>query len=149
MQYALIKNGFVANVIVADPEFIAQIEAEWDHIEALDTLHEQGLGVGMGWAWDGRFHPPAVEPVEQPATQAPTRRISVGSFFDRFGSHKWPILADTNPMVQALVKDCSVRKFIDLDDPQLSGGLAMLVSVGHAIDPEAILTAAISPSEAA
>lgn len=77
----------------------------------------------------------------------PARRISVGSFFDRFGAQKWPILADTNPMVQALVKDCSVRKFINLDDPQLAGGLAMLVAVGHAIEPEAILSAPVQQGE--
>lgn len=57
MQYALIKTeaatlGRVMNVILAEPDFIETIASDWDHIEALDTLHEQGLGVGMGWGYD-------------------------------------------------------------------------------------------------
>lgn len=146
MQYALIKNGVVANVIVADLDFIAQIEADWDRIEALDTLHEQGLGVSIGWTWDGEFHAP--HPA-LPTTVFAPRHISVGSFLDRFGAQKWPILADTNPMVQALVKDCSVRQFINLDDAQLGGGLAMLVGAGHDIDPAAILSAPVQDRERA
>lgn len=78
MQYALIKSdstglGHVHNVIVADAEFIAHIASEWDHIEALDTLHEQGLGVGIGWGFDlvaGEFiaPPPAAVPEDQRPT---------------------------------------------------------------------------------
>lgn len=81
MQYALIKTdntdpaglGRVHNVIVADAEFIEHITPDWDHIEALDTLHEQGLGVGIGWGYDlaaGEFiaPPPAAAPVDQRPT---------------------------------------------------------------------------------
>jgi hypothetical protein len=75
------------------------------------------------------------------------RRIFVGSFFDRFGPHKWAILADATPMVQALVKDCQIRRFIDLDNPDLLAGLAMLVSAGHAIDPAAVLGAPVTEDE--
>ncbi len=116
MQYALIKNNIVENVIVADEDFIASIADQWDHVEALDTLLEQGLGVGIGWTWDGEFHAP---PQPEVPIIPELRYISVGSFFDRFGVNKWPILADTNPIVQALIKDCSVRKYINLNDPQL------------------------------
>jgi hypothetical protein len=78
MQYALIKSdstglGRVHNVIVADAEFIEHIATEWDHIEALDTLHEQGLGVGIGWGYDlaaGAFIAPT--PAAEPADQRPT-----------------------------------------------------------------------------
>ena len=60
MDYALIKNTVVENVIVADQAFIDSIASEWDHIEPLDTLHEQGLGVGIGWTYvNGEFFPPA------------------------------------------------------------------------------------------
>ena len=75
------------------------------------------------------------------------RFIFVGSFFDRFGAHKWPILADSNPMVQALVKDCQVRRYIDLDNPDLPAGLGMLVQAGHAIDPDAVINAPITEAE--
>src|SRR5450830_1458334 len=68
MQYALIKSGStglgrVHNVIVADAEFI----------EHMDTLHELGLGVGIGWGYDlaaGEFiaPPPAAAPEDQRPT---------------------------------------------------------------------------------
>lgn len=97
MQYALIKSdstglGRVHNVIVADAEFIEHIATEWDHIEALDTLHEQGLGVGIGWGYDlaaGAFIAPT--PAAEPADQRPT--IVVTS-----------ITADTSHAAQLVLK---------------------------------------------
>ena len=79
--------------------------------------------------------------------QATPRHIAVGSFFDRFGAQKYPILASTNANVQALIKDCTVRAYIDLDNPQLPAGLAMIVASGFAIDPALIVSAAILDSE--
>lgn len=69
MEYALIKNSEVQNVIVADESFIAQIVPEWDHIERIDTPAEQALGVGIGWGWDGTTFvaPPAPPETEVPA----------------------------------------------------------------------------------
>jgi len=64
LNYALIKSGFVANVMVADSETIAGIASEWDAVELLPE------GVCIGWGWDGReFINPAapVEPVSLPA----------------------------------------------------------------------------------
>lgn len=75
------------------------------------------------------------------------RHISVGAFFDRFGAQKYPILASAEPVVQALIKDCTVRKYIDLDRADLPMGLQMIVSAGFAIDPEAVLTAPIQDNE--
>jgi len=129
-RYAQIEGGIVANVI----------ESETDP----DGINGQWVAcgnAGPGWLYaNGEFTPPP-PPAPEP------RHITVGAFFDRFGSEKWPILADTNPIVQALVKDCSVRAWINLDDPQLDGGLAMLVDAGHAIDPAAIISAPVQPSE--
>lgn len=117
MIYAILDGETVTNTIVADAAFM---------VEAYPL---------------GNFRE-----VVQPAPVEP-RYVSVGAFFDRFGAHKWPILADANVIVQALIKDCSVRKFVDLDDPQLDGGLAMLVDAGHAIDPVTILSAPVQASE--
>ena len=84
----------------------------------------------------------------EPATTAPDpRHISVGAFFDRFGAQKYPILASADPIVQALIKDCTVRKFIDLDREDLPMGLQMIVSAGFAIDPDAVLSAPILDNE--
>jgi hypothetical protein len=73
--------------------------------------------------------------------------ITVGAFFDRFGDQKWPILADTNASVQALIKDASVRKWINLDDPQVLTGLQMVQAAGHDIDPATIISAPIQLHE--
>ena len=73
--------------------------------------------------------------------------ITVGAFYDRLGDQKWPVLADINPSVQALIKDCQVRKWINLDDPQVRTGLEMVKAAGHAIDVDAIITAPIQPGE--
>lgn len=80
------------------------------------------------------------------ATPAP-RRITVGAFFDRFGALKWAILASTNAGVQAVIKDCSVRNYIDLDNPDLPAGLAIVVTAGHAIDPAAVINGVIQEKE--
>ncbi len=144
IRYALIKSGQVENVILADAEFIATIAHQYDHCELLDTPEEQQVA-GVGWTWDGTQFtaPPAL-----PAPPVP-RHISVGSFFDRFGAHKYPILAIADAGVQALIKDCSVRKYIDLDNQALLYGLQMLVAAGFAIDPDAVINAPIADGERA
>ena len=89
----------------------------------------------------------APEFVAPPVTEV--RHIGVGAFFDRFGTQKYPILASADPGVKALITDCSVRKYIDLDNPALPYGLAMLVAAGFAIDAEAVVNAEIAQGEQA
>lgn len=84
---------------------------------------------------------------DEPVSVPVPRHISVGAFFDRFGPLKWTILADTNAQVQAVVKDSSVRSYIDLDNADLPAGLALLQSAGHAIDAEAIIDAPVGAGE--
>ena len=86
--------------------------------------------------------------VHVPVAPAPeVRRISVGAFFDRFGPAKWAILADATPVVAAVVRDASVRKYIDLDNPDLPAGIALIQQAGHDIDPAAIINAPVQDSE--
>jgi len=75
------------------------------------------------------------------------RRISVGAFFDRFGDQKLPILASADSGVKALILDCSVRQYIDLDNPALPYGIDMLIAAGFVINKSAILTAKIAGAE--
>lgn len=100
-------------------------------------------------AWADRHHPGkwrvAPEP-ELPASTAP-RHISVGAFYDRFGAAKWGILADESAVVRAVVRDASIRQYIDLDNSQLSAGLAKLVDAGHQIDPAAIISTPVQLHE--
>lgn len=111
-------QGNVINTIIADAAFMAAAYPGSNYRELPDDF-------------------PAPEP----------RHISVGSFFDRFGSEKINILASTDPVVQALVRDASVRKFIDLDRLDLAQAMQLLVSKGFAIDPDAILNAPVQANE--
>jgi hypothetical protein len=148
-QYAFIRHGVVENVGLVDTDtvqgsgFLLSQSAAWDAIESL----EGHTGVGIGWHYDaqaGTFSAPPANAVEP---EAAVRHVSVGAFLDRFGAQKWAILADTNPAVQALVKDCSVRKYIDLDRADLPTALALLQSAGHAIDATEILAAPVQYEE--
>lgn len=143
MQYALIKNTLVQNVIEADQVFADSIAPEWDAVVSIEGMTP---APGIGWSYEaGAFTAPVMPPAPEPVPLP--RHITVGAFFDRFGDQKWPILADTNPSVQALIKDASVRAYINLDDPQVRTGLEMVVAAGHAIDVDAIITAPIQPNE--
>lgn len=82
--------------------------------------------------------PPAPAPVD------PARwRIFVGAFFDRFKTAKLAILADPDALVQAAIKDASVRTHIDLlgRRAELLQVIGLLISKGHAVDPAVVLDA--------
>lgn len=104
----------------------------------------------LGQRYDREASDAAGQPVfvHVPVASAPeVRRISVGAFFDRFGPAKWGILADAAPTVAAVVKDASVRRYIDLDSPDLPAGIALLQQAGHDVDAEAIISAQVQESE--
>ena len=48
MNYALIKNNKVENIIVADDDFIKTIESNYDSVINVTNKH-----VGVGWLFDG------------------------------------------------------------------------------------------------
>lgn len=141
MEYAIINNGTVENVIVADAEFIESISGDHDHIEPLETVQEQGLGVGIGWTWDGEFHEPdAPEPQPSPATSSTARHITPLAFRRRFtkaerAAVEWAAVDKPDrpeaerQMAAALradLKDQEQASHIDLDDPELIEGVAAL-----------------------
>lgn len=68
-------------------------------------------------------------------------RIYVGPFFDRFGPWKLAILSSTDATVQAVIKDCSVRKYIHLYERRadLLQVIGLLKSKGFAVDESAVL----------
>lgn len=47
MYYALIKNEFVQNIIVADDEFVKLIEKDWDEIVYVPDYDIQGIAIGF------------------------------------------------------------------------------------------------------
>lgn len=129
IKYAQVVNGIVINIIESETDPNG-INGKWIACG----------NIGVGWIYSGGVF-------TEPSTPPVLRYISVGAFFDRFGPFKWAILADTNPGVQALIRDCSVRKYIDLDNPALPYGLDMLIAAGFTIDKTAIITDEILPSE--
>ena len=125
--FALIKNGTVQNVIVADEAFIDSIASEWEHIEHIDTPAERALGVGIGWEWDGtNFVAPPTPPEPEPTPQPWKWLIDVGPFFDRFGAAKMAVLTSSDVGVQAIIKDTQVRKWLDLKLPEIASALAYI-----------------------
>lgn len=120
MEYALIKNNKVENVIVADPDFIQNIFLDWDHIEPLDTLHEQGLGVGVGWSWneiEGFIAPVITEPEPEPIPVVDTWKITKLAFKNRFPRNKWiaaKIASANNPVLSDFFETFELSTFIDL-----------------------------------
>ena len=68
-------------------------------------------------------------------------RIYVGAFFDRFGAEKISILSSEDAVVQALIKDASVRQYIGLRErrDELAQMIGVLVSKGFPLDAAAIL----------
>ncbi|MNV27125.1 hypothetical protein D3C71_1182630 [compost metagenome] len=149
MEYALIRDGCVCNVVVADENFIESIRHEWDHIEALDTALEQGMGVGRGWGWDGGFVPPQ-QPSPQPVEPEWEWFIDIGPFFDRFGAAKMAVLTSTDAGVRAILSDLQVRKWIDLQREDVFLGLQYVGSEVPAVTAEmqeAILTTPVALAE--
>ena len=135
--FALIKNGTVQNVIVADEAFIASVTSEWDHIECIDTPAERALGVGIGWGWDGSSFvaptPTTPEPQPVPVWEW---LIDIGPFFDRFSAAKMAVLTSSDVGVQAIIKDTQVRKWLDLKLPEIASAVAYIGTKVPAVTPE-------------
>ncbi len=81
--------------------------------------------------------------VQEPVLDPSRWRIWVGAFFDRFEPHKLSILADPDPFVQAVIKDASVRKYIDLLErrDELVQVIGLLNAKGHAVVAATVLDA--------
>ena len=83
------------------------------------------------------------EPEQPPVSDPALWRIDVGSFFDRFGDAKLPVLSSENTIVKAMITDASVRKYIALIErkDELAQMLALLQSLvpGISLDVAAIL----------
>ncbi len=141
-NYALINNSQVENIIVAEESFVNEIRALYDDIIEISQYFPRP---NIGWTWDevNGFR----NPLEEPIVITVNRFISVGSFYDRFGPLKWQILSDVNPLVQALVKDASVRRYIDLNSPDLLAGLNLVRSAGYNIDLDKFINSPILESE--
>ena len=160
MEYALIKNDIIENVIVADIDFIETIQPNYDRIEEVDELKAQGFPIGVGITW--RMGEQPEEPVQVSAPPV-ARKVSRYAFRKRFtGTEKATIelAAIDNPnapieqrqmaaSLRATLKDQETASFIDLDDTETIEGvnnleLVGLIATGRA---EIILNTPVQDSE--
>lgn len=130
MQYAIIKNNTVENVIIAEPDFIESILAQYQHIEALDTLHEQGLGVGIGWTYEhNEFKAPVIiEPVIEPKTT-----LTKLEYMNRFTDTELTGIytaAKSVVEIEIWLEKFKVTTEVDLTDPRTVSGVQALEDAG-------------------
>lgn len=107
-----------------------------------------GADVSVGWTYKaGVFAAPVVVAPADPTAWL----IDVGPFFDRFGTAKMALLTSTNATVQALIKDLQIRKWIDLQRPDVAAGIDAIIALGvSGVTPAlktAILTTPVTPEE--
>lgn len=71
-----------------------------------------------------------VETPEPPAPPAPVWEwyIDIGPFFDRFGAAKMPVLTSADVGVQAIIKDTQIRKWLDLNLPEIEQAVQYIAS---------------------
>jgi len=156
--YALIKDGFVYNIIGTD-------DADWP--EGIDiTDLENPPSIGWTYSEDAGFAPPEPDNESAPpeSNPAPTRRIISDLAFDRrftlqerkdielASQHNPNADAEQNEQA-AILRVIQVRAdkalFIDLDDPETQSGVMFMEQLGLLTTERAIeiLTAPVQPRE--
>lgn len=117
MFYAQINND---NVVIAMTETYGVINAP-------HMIEIQDMSIDLrGKIWNGTSFenpPPPPPPVY-------ARYIDIGPFYDRFGTAKYAVLASTNANVQMVIKDIQIRKWVDLDSPQVAAGIDLIIAAG-------------------
>ena len=73
MQYALIRDFLVRNIIEADETFAARIEPEWQAVEPMQPAQDADLAVAIGWGWAPGEPAPAPEPPAEGELPTPRR----------------------------------------------------------------------------
>ena len=131
MQYALIEDGQVANVIEAEEPFIATLPGTW--VPAQDA--------GIGWHYDGeKFTPPAA-PGGVPVTETRVSRLAFRKRFTQQEKVALELAALDNPSaampqraqaaaMRAYLKDVDAAQFIDLADAHVKEGVQTLEAAG-------------------
>lgn len=155
MEYALIKNNKVENVIVADFDFIQLIESEWDHIERIDTPQELAMRVGIGFSWtaeNGFVAPAPITSPELPQEYKITRLAFLNRFQDSEAIAIDLASIGSTPEAAAVrlyLKKVDAATYIDLQDQKTRNGVIALESLGLLQAGRAleILDAPIQPSE--
>ncbi len=122
MQYALINNGIVENVIMADAGFIATLTGYTDKVDV------SNIEIGVGWLFDGTnfMQPEAVTtaPVSKQFTQ-----LEYQSLFTLDELVAIEVAAETSATLRVLQRMQQAATYIVLDDPRTIQGMQALVSL--------------------
>lgn len=90
-----------------------------------------------------------IEVEETVQTSATEWLIDIGPFFDRFGAAKMAVLTSTSPIVQALITDITVRKWVDLQRADVGQGIDAIIAAGVAGVDSTLKTAILTTPVAA
>ena len=117
---AFIENGIVVRINIVD-------------VVPADAIDVTNSNVGVGYKYDGTFHAPA-EVVAVDNSPSTSTLIDIGPFFDRFDHFttgtKLGVLASSDLVVQAIVKDVQSRKWVDLARADVGQAIDILISKG-------------------
>lgn len=80
--------------------------------------------------------PYAAPIIDEPVTPEKPYKwyLDVGAFFDRFADAKMAVLTSESVIAQSVIRDCQVRKWIDLKADSTAQGIAELVRLGLVSD---------------
>lgn len=149
MRYAIVRDGVVENVVVAEPGW----NPSWEDVEAIALSDEDH--VAPGWRLEGGQFvaveaEPAREPIKTTMTKYQFRRRFTLDELVRFDNPE--LFVELTPhqraMVNTLMRSFEAATEIDLNDAQLRLGLQLMVDWGL-LTPERrdeILNPAWSPA---
>jgi hypothetical protein len=130
---ALINNGVVTSVIVAESDFLSVAELG----NSAAVIVPDGEHPGVGWTYDnGVFIPPTITPPVLDTISWATAPdeyvwINTGPFKDRLGDD-WPVIASSTDRECVAFKEAVIegRQYINLKDPRIAGALDMMIATG-------------------
>lgn len=129
MNFALIENGIVVNIAVADSA--ADLPGDWIAAD----------GAGIGWTYsDGAFTPPEAPEVE-PVAHTQITRLAFRKRFTQAEKVALELAALDDPTaspaqraqaaaMRAYLKDVDAAQYIDLSDANVEAGVQTLEAAG-------------------
>lgn len=123
MSIAVIENNIVVNLVCYDD---TNLQSSIEHLESKGFTCVVSSTARIGDTWDGEnfISPPPLSP--PPLVYE--WYIDIGPFFDRFGTKKISILTSNDTVVQAIITDVQIRKWIDLQREDVNQAMDVLVS---------------------
>lgn len=115
---------------------LLQTSGEVDAPHMIEVPNYDNSLLGKLYSGGEFIDPPEPDPVTWDNASPEYWWIEVGSFYDRFGAAKIPVLASPDPTVQALVRDTQVRKYIDLRREDVVQFVDFLGTVVPEVTPE-------------